>query len=124
LWQREDTAPHVFIFHFGHRWPSIPAGPLIRFVKFCSRRRLVNLKTAWQAFCAQPGATPRITLQQVYYYFSAADFYEMQACLKAAEVSSCKLERVRCEAILNIRQRVQPTVMSATNKFTSSGQWP
>jgi hypothetical protein len=97
---------------YAHRPPGIPARPLIRFVEFCSALPQSNMKLAWKTFQRSAGkdaSAGQISLQQVYYYFPAADFYRMQFCLRSVAGALAETQMLKQKVTAQIERRFSMT---------------
>ncbi|MEI7534124.1 MAG: hypothetical protein WCK57_07105 [Verrucomicrobiae bacterium] len=111
VWKTGGESPSALIIKYHVRRPAIPAPLLIRFVNFCASNRLPSVKDAWQQFSAarrNARQTRGISYGQVCYSFPAADFYQMQAHLKAGEKSLGKLDQIRFKVISDITNHLPP----------------
>lgn len=111
VWKTGGQTPSALIIKYRIRRPAIPAPLLIHFVDFCAANRLPSVKDAWQQFSAARRNTRQargISYGQVCYSFPAADFYQMQAHLKAGEKSQGKLDQIRFKVISDIANHLPP----------------
>ena len=87
----------------------------VRFASFCASQPLPSLKSAWLKFSARGGSFGhgrharkrlKISYNQLRYNFPAADFYLMQAQIKAGEAAQIELARLKFKVIADIRRRL------------------
>lgn len=107
-WRRNGEVPAAFKLHYYGRPPYVPRPLVIRFAQFSASRRLTSVKEAWRMFSQIRGnsAARGISYQQVVYSFPAAEFYRMQAELRAIETARARLEAVKFKAIAEITNRL------------------
>lgn len=115
-WQRLGKSADAFKLNYKPRRSRIPALVLVRFVEFCASKRIATIKDAWRQFQSRPGVgrcnitAQKISLAQVYYFFPAQAFYQIQAHLKNIETEQTTIAALRLNAIAKIRERIPDRV--------------
>ena len=108
-WNKTGQTPAAFKLNFFRRPSSVPVAMLVRFTKFCAGGPQPCLAEAWRQFSTRgrhPGGRLKIPADRIYHYFPAAEFYLMQAPLRAMETERVELARLRLKVIADIRRRV------------------
>ena len=114
-WKHGGEIPAAFKLNYHVRQPSIPAPVFVRFAEFCASQPLPSVRAAWENFCRRRGSFGRgmrarkplkISYNQLRYNFPAADFYLMQAEIRARAVSNIKQAQLLSKIIVGIRQRL------------------
>ncbi len=115
LWKKGGQVAAALLQHYKPRRPAIPAAVLVRFAEFCGSQPLPSIKAAWLKFAARGGSFGRglhaskplkISYGQLRYNLPAADFYLIQAQLKAIQTAQTKLAQERLRIVADIRRRL------------------
>jgi len=115
LWKKGGRVAAALLPQYKPRQPAIPAPILVRLAAFCASQPLPSLKSAWQKFSARGGSFGRgqhaskplkISYGQLCYNFPAADFYLIQAQIKAEETARINKAKLLCKVIADIRCRL------------------
>lgn len=115
VWRRGGRLPSAFRLKYRPVRAAIPAPVLIRFTQFVAATRQPSLKKAWQNFSNRPGSFCRahnsrkpvkISYCQLCRYFTAANFYRLQAHLKAIQTEQLNLAQLRLAITADIRRQL------------------
>jgi hypothetical protein len=106
-WRHGGEVPAVFKLNYFVRPSSVPASVMIRFVVYCAGipQKSRSLAKAWLEF-SKLGKPVKISLDQVYHYFPAAEFHQMQEQFEAIVTASFELDRLRHKNIASIKDRL------------------
>jgi hypothetical protein len=119
IWNQGGQMASAFRLKYRPKRAAIPAPVLVRFAEFAACNSVPSLKTAWQKFAARPGSFRggrgvrkplKISLCQIYRYFPAADFYQMQSHLKTIRAEQLNLAQLRLKVTAAIRRQLPDRV--------------